>query len=234
MADNATTVRPEDVTSVGTRISWGAVLAGAMVALAVYLVLTTLGTAIGFSVGRDMSLKAPAGGGLVWAILTTALAMFAGGWTTSQLTAGETKCESMIHGLILWGTIVAAMLWLTATGVRSGFTATLSVAYAGNLAADREGSWEDAARRGGMSEDRIKGMREKAQEKAEAIKETVADPDSARAVAMVTWGALFGMLLSMGAAIGGALVGAGPSSRKLWGGRTLERKPADRQVASHI
>ena len=139
MADNANAPRVEDLKSVGTRISWGAVLAGAVVALALYVVFTALGAAIGFSLGRDMSYKALANGALVWAILTVGMSLFAGGWTTSQLTAGETKCESMIHGLILWGTVVAAMLWMTASGIRSGFNGMLSVAYAGNSAADGHG-----------------------------------------------------------------------------------------------
>jgi len=238
MAENTTTttttpVRPEDVTSVGTRISWGAVLAGAVVAMALYLVFTTLGAAIGFSVTRDVRPDTLAKGGLVWAIVTTALCLFAGGWTVSQLTAGETKCESMIHGLILWGTIVAGMLWLTASGINSGFNAMLRVAYAGNVTAEGDQGWEEAAKKAGMKQARI-----------DEIREAVNDPDSTtradvrRGVAMVTWGTLFGMLLSMGAAIGGALVGAGPTSRRLlWAGKPpLQRTTVvgERQRASHI
>jgi len=234
---NTDTVRPEDVTSVGTRISWGAVLAGAVVAMAVYMVLTTLGTAIGFSIGRDTRVETLAGGALVWAILTTALALFAGGWTTSQLTAGETKCESMVHGLILWGTIVAAMLWMTTTGVRSGFNAMLSVAYAGQTAAD--GDLESGARQLGFTQAQIDEAKAKLNRTAEDTRDAANDRDTKdsarRGVAMLTWGALFGMLLSMGAAIGGALVGAGPSRHLLWGGKpALHRAPTDRPYANQI
>jgi hypothetical protein len=223
MADNTTTVRPEDVTSVGTRISWGAVLAGAVVALAVYVVLTTLGAAIGMSVAREMSAKALTGGALVWAILTAALSLFCGGWTASQLTAGETKCESMMHGVILWGVVAAIMLWMTTIGVRSGFNAMMRVAYAGDQA----------------TQDRIDALSERIRaagdDAASADKEALADVT--HGVAMVTWGALFGMLLCMGASILGALVGAGPSRRLLWAGKPpLQRTtvPADRQFASHV
>jgi len=247
MADNivtttpTTTVRPEDVTSVGTRISWGAVLAGTVVAMAFYMVLTTLGAAIGLSVGNDFRTETLAKGGLVWVIVTTALSLFAGGWTVSQLTAGETKGESMIHGLILWGTIVAVMLGLTASGIRSGFTAMLNVAYAGNMAADREGGLEQAARNLGYSQERIDRMKEAVKAKAEKAEDAANDKESLdsarRGAAMVTWGTLFGMLLSMGAAIGGALVGAGPSSRRLlWAGKPpLQRTTtAERPFASQI
>jgi len=239
---NTDTVRPEDVTSVGTRISWGAVIAGGVVAMAIYLVLTTLGSAIGFSIGRDTRVETLAGGALVWAIITTALALFAGGWTTSQLTAGETKCESMIHGLILWGTVVAAMLWMTAAGVRSGFNAMLNVAYAGGTMTD--GDMESAARQMGFTQEQIDQARARLSRNADAARDAANDADTRaqmtesarRGAMMLTWGGLFAMLLSMGAAIGGALVGAGPSRHYLWAGRgPLHRTPpADRTYANQI
>jgi hypothetical protein len=238
---NTDTVRPEDVTSVGTRISWGAVIAGGVVAMAVYVVLTTLGAAIGFSIGRDTRVETLANGALVWAIATTALALFAGGWTTSQLTAGETKCESMIHGLILWGTVVAAMLWMTASGIRSGFNGMLSVAYAGHVAT--EGDLDAAARQLGFNQAQIDEAKAKLNRTAEDARDTANDRDTRdqakdsarRGAAMITWGALFGILLSMGAAIGGAVVGAGPSRQLLWGGKPpLQRVPADRPHANQI
>src|SRR5215203_6350243 len=109
--------REEDLTSVGTRISWAAVLAGAVVAMAFSLVLTMLGGAIAMSINAASTttprIETVAGWGLVWALLATGLSLFAGGWVTSQLTAGETKCEAMVHGVILWGTVFAIMLWLT-------------------------------------------------------------------------------------------------------------------------
>jgi hypothetical protein len=203
--------------------------------MAVYMVFTTLGTAIGFSIGRDTRVEALAGGALVWAIVTTALALFCGGWTTSQLTAGETKCESMVHGVILWGTIVAAMLWMTTIGVRSGFSAMLSVTYAGQTASD--GDFEEGARRLGFTQAQIDEAKRKLNRTGDEARDAANDDqvkDSARrGVAMITWGALFAMLLSMGAAIGGAVVGAGPSRHLLWGGKPpLHRTPADRPYAN--
>jgi hypothetical protein len=233
MADTATAAtRPEDTTSVGTRISWGAVLAGVVVALAVYLLLTTLAAAIGFTVNvRDLNPKALLSGALVWAILTMALAMFAGGWTTSQLTAGETKCESMVHGLILWGTVVAAMMWMAASGVGSGFTAMMRVSYAAAETSEGEPAWVAVARRAGVSEEQIAKTRTGLEDPNSEERKT-----ARQGAALVSWGTLLGMLLSMGAAIAGAFAGAGPGRFNLWGGRTLQRKTStsDRPFASHI
>jgi len=236
MADTTTAVRPEDTTSVGSRISWGAVLAGVVVALAVYLVLTTLAAAIGFTIPtRNISEKALLNGALVWAIVSLALAMFAGGWTVSQLTAGETQCESMIHGLILWGTVVAVMLWMTASGIGTGFSAMMRTSYGAGEAAEGEPAWAQVAGRVGVPEEKIAQMRA-----------GLEDPNSDQAktarknASLVSWGTLLGVLLSMGAAIAGAYAGSGPSPFGLWAGRgTLRRTTGttatgERQLASHI
>jgi len=236
MADTTTAVRPEDTVSVGTRISWGAVLAGVMVALAVYLVLTTLAAAIGFSIHtNNMSEKALLSGALVWAIVSMALSLFAGGWTVSQLTAGETQCEAMIHGLILWGAVVAAMMWMTASGVGSGFNAMMRVSYASAETSEGEPAWVSAAHRAGVSQDQIDKTRE-------ALRDPTSDEarSARKTAAGVSWGTLLGMLLSMGAAIAGALAGSGPSRLSLWAGRGNLRRTTgttttgERQLASHI
>ena len=48
---NATAMpRTEDLFSVGSRISWGAILGGGLVSLALYFMFATLGAAVGLSV----------------------------------------------------------------------------------------------------------------------------------------------------------------------------------------
>ena len=53
-----------------------------MTALAVYLVLTLLGVALGLSVSDRVRPENLQTGGAIWAILTTVIALFAGGWVT--------------------------------------------------------------------------------------------------------------------------------------------------------
>lgn len=71
----------EDVSGVRARISWGAVLAGSVLAIALYFLLTLLGGAIGFSVsdkfgGRTIGIAAA-----VYAIVIIALSCSsAGSW----------------------------------------------------------------------------------------------------------------------------------------------------------
>jgi hypothetical protein len=60
------------------------------------------------------------------------------------------------------------------------------------------------------------------------------EPCRTGGAAMITGAALFGVLLSMGAAICGALAGAGPSRHLLWGSKPLQRMPSDKQYANQI
>src|SRR4051812_28132784 len=79
-------VHLEDLVPVRSRISWGAILAGGVLALAVYLILTLLGGAIGLSVADSVRGSTLATGAAVWAIASIALALFAGGCVASQLS----------------------------------------------------------------------------------------------------------------------------------------------------
>src|SRR4051794_19332307 len=88
MSEGTTAPRASDVLSVRSRVSWGAIAAGAMVSLAIYFLLTLLGTALGLELlvrGRTDFDVAGRGhvsletGAAIFAIFTLLLAMFFGG-----------------------------------------------------------------------------------------------------------------------------------------------------------
>jgi hypothetical protein len=119
-----------DLLSVRSRISWGAIAAGAMVSLSIYIVLSLLGVALGIeAVVRGASAHLGAGTA-IYSILTLLLAMFFGGWTTSRLAVGESKLEALLYGVILWGTLFIGMVWLLSAGIRTGFGAMIGMASA--------------------------------------------------------------------------------------------------------
>src|SRR5437868_1693676 len=102
MTDQTSTPRPEDVFSVGSRISWGAIFAGAVLALGIYSLLTILGGAVGLSISDRMNPTTLKTTALVWTMLTMVVAIFVGGAVTSQFTVGESKTEAMLYGIIMW------------------------------------------------------------------------------------------------------------------------------------
>lgn len=214
-----TTIHAEDVLPVRSRVSWGAVFAGAFLALAAYLVLTLFGAAVGLSVGDSVRPESLSAGGVVWAILATGVALFVGGCASTRFAVGENKTEAAAHGVLVWGVVFAMLLALMVTGVRAGFNAMVGVANTGqNVAREATAEdWEAAARRAGVPQDSIAEWRRKAGDAAAEAGRAAHNPESRRAAAetasLVTWWTLLGTLLSMAAAVGGALVGSGPTLR---------------------
>jgi hypothetical protein len=211
------TVGMEDLVPVTSRISWAAIFAGAVMALGVYLVLTLLGGAIGLSVNDDVSSGTLSTGAAIWAIVTTILALFVGGWVCSQCTVGENKMEAVVHGIIVWGVVLFMTLWLVGMGVQAGFAAMWGVAnVTETAAAETTGAgWEAMARQAGVPQDQIDQWKSDAASTSTAAADPANREQAEDYATAATWYTLLGTLLSMASAIGGAILGAGPTFRLL-------------------
>ncbi len=221
MAENSTsTPRATDLLSVRSRVSWGAIAAGAMVALAVYFLLTLLGVALGLEVvsrgtgGNDLSL-----GASIYAIVALLVAMFFGGWATSRLAVGETKLEAVLYGIILWGVLFTGLIWLVGNGIRVGYAAL--VGTASGAFSTPEGQWDyarlgEAMRSAGADRatvDKAVAELRRVQTNPESLPEVTRENVDARSATDVarsaSWYALLGVVISMGAVILGSLIGSG-------------------------
>jgi len=210
------TVRAEDVLPVRSRVSWAAIFGGAVVGLACYLLLSMFGAAVGLSVADRARPSTIGTGASIWAIFSLVLSLFVGGMVTTQLAVGENKFEAIVHGVIMWGVFFAALLWMVNLGIRSGFNALVGAAAITQATGE---SWEEAARRAGVSPEQINEWRRKAGETTEEGRRAATDPqEQQQAVETARWAAwltLIGTALSMGSAILGAWAGAGPTIRLL-------------------
>jgi hypothetical protein len=210
-------VHLEDVAGVRSRISWGALLGGAVIALASALVFTFLFAAIGVSL-RETDLRAETVGiaAIVAAIATMAVSLFLGGWVTSQLTAGETRSEAVIYGVLTWAVVTAASMMMVGMGVRAGYFALMGgTMVAQNSQTVQQRSWEDMARDAGVSQASIDAARtslDPARARA-AANDPATREQAGRAATAASWGALVALLVSIAAAVGGAVCGAGPQFR---------------------
>jgi hypothetical protein len=173
--------------SVRSRISWGAILAGAAVALAIYALLMALGVAIGLSVSDDVNRTTLGTSAGVWGFISLLVALFAGGWVTTQVTTGESRTEAILYGVVLWATTSVLLIWITTNGARVGIDAARAVQ---SMTGGNQATTTATADTGTTPDERRDAM-ERARE---AGKEG-------------SWWAFAGMLLSMVASIGGALVG---------------------------
>jgi hypothetical protein len=208
-------VRAEDVLPVRSRVSWSAVFGGAVIALALQLILSLLGAALGLSLSHRMTAEHLGTGTAIWAVASALISLFVGGMVTSRLVAGEDHSEAVVHGLLMWGVVLALVLVLAATGASSGFSAMLGVANATDAGQD----WQAAARRAGVPAAQLEEWQRRASAAMEEAQRTSTDPDAQRAAvdtaARATGWALFGAVLSMAAAALGAFAGAGPEPQLL-------------------
>jgi hypothetical protein len=123
----ASSLKAGDLLAVRSRVSWPAIAAGAMIATAVYFVLTLFGVALGIEVAVRGATRNLGAGAAIYSILTLLLAMFFGGWATSRLAVGESKLEAVLYGVILWGTLFLGLVWLFSAGIRTGFGAMVGL-----------------------------------------------------------------------------------------------------------
>jgi hypothetical protein len=194
----------KNIESVGTRISWGAIAAGAVVALGVYFLLGILGAAVGLTVGERVNPANLQHWAIAWTIGIVAVALFVGGLVTSQFTVGADRIESILYGIIMWALIFTVLLTLGAVGVRSNFQRIVN-----QTAARHPGlNWEQAAREAGVTAEQIDAWRQKLQAPDQKTAMEIA-----AAITHVTWYAFAGVWLSMMAAAAGAFCGAHPTLR---------------------
>jgi hypothetical protein len=213
----AETNRPSaaDLLAVRSRVSWGAIAAGAMVALTIYVVLTMLGVALGIEIALRGSGGNVGAGAAIYSILVLLLAMFFGGWATSRLAVGESKLEAILYGLILWGVLFIGMVWLLAFGMRTGFGAAAG-AYAteegridfNRVAHDLKQAGVDEA-----TVNKYRGYYERVRDNpdtaADVGREMSGDAGSRQVARQASLWSLAGMLVSLATVIIGSLVGSG-------------------------
>ena len=206
------------LTSVGSRIRWGAVLAGFFVTMAISLALTSLGVAMSISLSNFFS---PENLGIfvgVWVMITMLAALFVGGMTISQLTIGESDvCEPSIYGIVLWALVVFVAPLVPAASVDFGF-GQLSKSQAAMT-----NSGDDATARGqspdedNASENDDSTKSEVAKLNEEPIEEEIEELQSEIATPItweglegveVAWMTFIAILISLAASISGAVLGS--------------------------
>jgi len=108
------------------RISWGAVIAGSIVSIAVLVFMTTLGAGIGLtsvpsaisSGGAEAAAKSFGIGGGIYMLLAGVVSFFCGGWVAGRLNGIPRVSESVIHGIVSWSltTVLVAFALTSAVG----------------------------------------------------------------------------------------------------------------------
>jgi hypothetical protein len=112
-----------------SRISWGAVLAGAVVAVATTLLLSLLGAAMGASSIHALDTTSTdlanyGTGAAIWEIINVALSMAFGGYVAARLSGTHSHLDAELHGITVWAVAVLLGSVLLAQAV-SGLIGTV-------------------------------------------------------------------------------------------------------------
>lgn len=112
------------------KLSWGSIFGGMFVALGVWIMLLTLGLAIGLGAvdpNNLQSAKQAATGTGIWSVVALLLSLLAGGLVAARTAGIVDRGTGALHGAVLWGfTTLAGVLTL-------GFALRAGIVTAANL-----------------------------------------------------------------------------------------------------
>ncbi len=103
-------------------MSWGAIIAGTLLALALQFMLGLLGLGIGLSTvdattadgTPSVSTFASASG--LWAIAVVLIGLFFGAFAAGRLAGSPTRMDAALHGIVTWATSTLLVLYLLTSG----------------------------------------------------------------------------------------------------------------------
>ncbi len=103
------------------RLSWGAVLAGSIIAIMLQLALNLLGIAIGMtSINPAQPHNSAEPGSIlsgtaIWMGVSVLISLFIGGWLAARFAGIPDQVDGLLHGLMVWGIVTLVSLFLITT-----------------------------------------------------------------------------------------------------------------------
>lgn len=188
------------------RISWSAVAAGTLVALATHLALSTLGLGLGLG-AVDVVSDADAESGVitgavgVWWTVSALVSLFLGGWTAGRVGGGPFAPGGVFLGVLVWAIVTLFSFWILTTAVSTLLGGPLAVAAESVYGVLGEAEAQPPLPVNGVEDEDLEEMR------AEAMRRLAARAEGAIHAGL--WAA-FTLLLGAGAAVAGAWLATEP------------------------
>jgi len=122
-ADLSATTPAEDARTVLlNKVNWGAIFAGAVIALIIQFLLSLLGVGIGAATLDPSTGNNPDAGtfsliSAIWYAVTGIIAAFAGGFIASRMSGRTLASSGALHGLTTWAVTTLFLLYLLTTAI---------------------------------------------------------------------------------------------------------------------
>ncbi len=216
--NNVTVTRP--MTLEGIRVSWGGIWGGVLTAVGLLLLLAALGMAVGVTAANPQSTDAGTAGMAagIWGGVSLLIALFVGGMVSTRIGAIFDGATGFWEGALVWIVTLLLMAYLATTSLASltggalkmmGMAAqTTATAMQGTPEANNAANQvqSQAQQNGGAAGivDQIKSKISNAQADGTLQQKAAqAQPTATKAL----WGAFIALILSLFAAVLGAMAG---------------------------
>ncbi|MCU0497987.1 MAG: hypothetical protein MUF87_11610 [Anaerolineae bacterium] len=116
-----------------TRLSWGAIIAGSIMALIIGFVLNLMGIAAGASTvhptdyGDSPKIETLATGAAVWYTVSALISLFIGGWMAAYFAGIPNTMDGILHGVMTWGVVSIVVLLFVTSNVGMMINGTASL-----------------------------------------------------------------------------------------------------------
>ncbi len=178
-------------------VSWGSIIAGFMVFLAVGVLLIAVGSAVGLTFGDGM----PGTMTGIWIAFSTLVALWVGGMVTGQWIEKEQPSEALTNGVMLWSLAFISITVLALNGLELGMTSMFGLSnIMASIAPQGMNDLAQLQSQLNLSDVQVQQLQNQMQNSANRV----FTAENAREGA---WWSVAGIVLSMCAAVGGALFG---------------------------
>ncbi|TVT39090.1 hypothetical protein FNT36_15615 [Hymenobacter setariae] len=103
------------------RISWGAILAGTVLALVIQLALSLLGLGVGLGTIDPLTEQDPMAGigigAVVWWVVSMLVSLYLGASVAARLAGMPRPTDGLLHGLLTWSVVTLFTFYLLTTAV---------------------------------------------------------------------------------------------------------------------
>src|SRR5437879_3415905 len=148
------------------QVSWGAVFAGATIALVMQIILNMVGVGVGLSTVDVAAGDTPSAGSLsvgagIWWVVSGIVAAAVGGYIAGRLSGKASQSTAAYHGLIAWAVSTLTVVYLLSSAASGLIGRTLSTATSALGGADKTigGSDQTAVPTVGPSLEHVGGAR---------------------------------------------------------------------------
>lgn len=99
------------------RIQAGPIIGGIVLAIAIMLILSVLGLAVGSTALKPRDVGKTVGvGAAIWGLISIIIGLFIGGWLAAKTSAVAGVGSGIANGLLVGAGAIVILVWLTASG----------------------------------------------------------------------------------------------------------------------